>query len=235
MGVVVVFALGAQILVYLGGLLVVLLVQTARGTSVSYAEIGTSVKFILPVQSVWWVLVSWVVYRIVRARDPRPFWVAIAWLRPERPAIFYLIGGMLLALSVAGLAALLPMERRKLPIEELFKDPTSAFLLAGFGVLIAPVVEEMLFRGFFFPVIARANGTGAGVMGTAALFSLVHAQQYGGAWQNLLLLGYVGVVFGVVRAVTGSLVPCVLLHAGYNFTLFAGLYAGTRGFQQFNF
>jgi membrane protease YdiL (CAAX protease family) len=235
MGLVIVFALGAQVMVYLGGLLVMLLVQQVRGLEFDYQRAATSVAFILPVQFVWWLLVFWVLRRIVRARDPRPFWEAIGWVRPVRPAPFYFTGGVFLALSVAGLAAVLPKSDRKLPIEELFRDPASAFLLAGFGVLIAPVVEELLFRGFFFPVIERANGKAAAVFGTAALFSLVHAQQYGGAWQNLLLLGYVGVVFGVVRAISGSLVPCVLLHAGYNFTLFAGLYAGSRGFQQFNF
>ena len=74
MGVVVVFALGAQILVYLGGLLVVLLVQTVRGTNFSYTEIGTSVKFILPVQSVWWVLVCWVVFTPVSATAGHRGW-----------------------------------------------------------------------------------------------------------------------------------------------------------------
>ena len=234
-GIVIVFALGAQVVIFLLGLLVMLLFQQARGRTFGYDEAVRNVTFLLPVQTAWWLVVFWLVRKIVRARDPRPFWVAIRWIRPARPFTYYLSGGVLLALSVAGLAALLPTPQRHLPIEELFKDPISGFLLAGFGVLIAPVVEELLFRGFFFPVIARVHGTAAGVGGTALLFAAVHAQQYGGAWQNLLLLGYVGVVFGLVRAVSGSVAPCVLLHAGYNLTLFASLYAGSKGFHQFNF
>ena len=234
-GIVIVFALGAQVVIFLLGLLVALLFQQARGLTFGFDEAVRNVTFLLPVQTVWWLVVFWLVRKIVRARDSRPFWVAIRWIRPARPITYYLSGGVVLALSVAGLAALLPTPPRHLPIEELFKDPLSGFLLAGFGVFIAPVVEELLFRGFFFPVIARVHGTATAVAGTALLFSVIHAQQYGGAWQNLLLLGYVGVVFGVVRAVSGSVAPCVLLHAGYNLTLFAGLYAASKGFHQFNF
>ena len=102
-------------------------------------------------------------------------------------------------------------------------------------MLIAPAVEELLFRGFLFPVIERANGTRAAVLGTSVLFSLLHAQQYGWNWQNLVVLSYVGIVFGTVRAISGSLVPSTLIHASYNLTLFVGLYAASDRFRQFNF
>ena len=234
-GVVTVFAVGAQILVYLFGLLALLLLAGAKADTLKYMEVMTRASFILPAQLVWWALVFWVVYRVVRARDSRPFGRAIGWVRPAGPLAAYLGAGIVLAISVAGLARLIPMPKSKLPIEQLFRDPFSAFQLAAFGVLIAPVIEELLFRGFLYPVMERAHGAFLAVVGTASLFSLVHAQQYGWNWQNLLLLLYVGVVFGVVRAVSGSLVPSTLTHAAYNFTLFAGLYAASNRFQNFNF
>ena len=234
-GVVVAFAFGAQIFVFVAAMLAVLLYRQARGGTFTFPEAMSSAQFILPVQFIWWLLVFWLVYRIVRARDSRPFWQAIGWVRPVRPPAAYLAGGVLLAFSVAVLSKLIPMPQQKMPIEMLFRDPASAFLLAGFGVLVAPVVEEMLFRGFLFAVVQRVHGTAIAVVATGGLFSLVHAQQYGWAWQNLLLLGYVGSIFGAARAISGSLVPSTLMHAGYNLTLFAALYAASNRFQNLNF
>ena len=232
-GLVLAFAVAAQILVYLSGLIVMLVIEQSRGRTFSYKEAMSSVAFLLSAQMAWWALVAWLVYRVVRARDERPFGQAIGWVRPAWPLSAYVLGGALLAFSVAALAWVIPMPRQKLPIEELFRDPVSAFLLAGFGVLVAPAIEELLFRGFLYPVMARVHGAPVGVAATACLFSLVHAQQYGWAWQNLLLLLYVGAVFGALRAVSGSLVPSTLVHASYNLTLFAGLYAATDRFRNF--
>ena len=230
------FAIGAQMFVYLAGVIVLLLIQHVHGgTSTTLFDRMTRVSFVLPVQMVWWALVFWVIYRVVRARDPRPFRLAIGWVRPVLPIGAYMSGGALLALSVAGFAWLLPSPRKHMPMEQLFRDPLSASVLAVFGVSIAPLIEELLFRGFLYPVVARAHGARAAVLGTALLFSLVHAPQYGWAWQNLVLLTYVGVVFGTIRAVSGTLVPSTLVHSAYNLTLFVGLYASSDRFRNLNF
>ena len=139
------FAIGAQLLVYLGGLLALLLIGQLRGPGFHVTDAMTRVSFILPAQLAWWALVFWIVYRIVRARDPRPFREAIGWVRPVSPPGLYLAGGAVLALSVGGLAWLLPKASNRMPVEHLFRDPASAFLLAAFGVLIAPAVEDVFF------------------------------------------------------------------------------------------
>jgi membrane protease YdiL (CAAX protease family) len=225
------FAVVAQVLVYvLGALVAVTLAETGVG-KLPTAGLMRRAWFLLPMQAAWWGLVFWLVYRVVRARDRRPFREAVGWVWPPRPIAAYLAGGILLAMSVAALSWLLPMPRGKMPIEQLLMDPASAFLMAGFGVLIAPAVEELLFRGFLYPVMERAHGAEVAVLATALLFGAVHAPQFGWAWQNVLLLAYVGVVFGVVRRVSGSLVPSTLVHAAYNLTLFAGLWVSTNRFQ----
>lgn len=229
------FALMMQVLVNVGLFLAVLAVGWTRGARSNPLELMTRASVLLPVQLVWWILVFWIIYRIVRARDPRSFAEAVGWVKPPGPLATYAMGGALLAVSVGVLSSILPQSHRKMPMEELFRDPKSVFLLALFGVFIAPPIEELLFRGFLFPVLERAHGAAVAVVATASLFSLVHAAQYGWAWQNLLLLGYVGVVFGAARAASHSLVPSTLMHAGYNLTLFVGLYAASDHFHHFNF
>ncbi len=225
---------GQVFLVSLFSLLAILLVDSSgQGWLRTTKDLMNRAAFVLPLQLAWWALVFWMVYRIVRARDERPFRQAIGWTRPRLPLGVYTVAGIALALSVTGLAWLLPLPRHKLPIEQLLLDPSSAFLMAGFGILVAPLIEELLFRGFLYPVVAHAHGAAAAVGITAVVFSILHAPQYGWAWQNVALLAYVGVVFGAVRAVSGSLVPSTLLHAAYNFTLFAGLYVSTNRFQDF--
>jgi membrane protease YdiL (CAAX protease family) len=98
---------------------------------------------------------------------------------------------------------------------------------------LAPLVEELFFRGFLYPALARRLGVAAGVALTALPFALIHASQLARAWAPLLLLFIVGLVLTAVRARTRSVGASFLVHVGYNATLFALLYAGTDGFTNF--
>lgn len=118
-----------------------------------------------------------------------------------------------------------------LPIDEFFKTPTSAYAVAAFGVLLAPAVEELFFRGFLYPALARRTGQAVGIAITAALFALLHAGQLALAWAPLLILFAVGSVLTLVRARTNSVATCVLVHAAYNLTLFTILFFATGHFH----
>jgi membrane protease YdiL (CAAX protease family) len=50
----------------------------------------------------------------------------------------------------------------------------------------------------------------------------LHGSQYGWHWPHLLLLLGVGVIFGVIRAMTKSVLACAIMHAAYNATLVGG-------------
>jgi membrane protease YdiL (CAAX protease family) len=120
---------------------------------------------------------------------------------------------------------------KSLPIEEFFKSPASGYLLAAFAVLVAPVVEELFFRGFLYPALARWTGSVASILITAAAFAGLHGAQLAYAWAPLLVLFGVGVVLTTVRARTGSVATCVLVHMGYNFVLFVIVFIVTGGFH----
>jgi hypothetical protein len=91
------------------------------------------------------------------------------------------------------------------------------------AVTIAPLFEELFFRGFIQPLLSRTFGVAAGVVLTAALFGGLHAPEYSWAWQYALAVSIAGAVFGWVRARTQSIIPSTIMHGSYNLVFIVGL------------
>jgi len=161
----------------------------------------------------------------------RRFADAVHWHWPrEHRWLAYLLGGMALAVVVQLISALLPIPKT-LPIDKYFQSRSAAYLMSVFGISMAPLVEELFFRGFLYPVLARRLGVAIGVGLTAFGFALVHASQLANAWAPLLVLFMVGTVFTVARVVTSNVAPGFLMHVGYNLMLFSMLYVATDHFR----
>jgi membrane protease YdiL (CAAX protease family) len=91
-------------------------------------------------------------------------------------------------------------------------------------------MEELFFRGFLYPVLARRLGAVASVVITAAAFGLLHCAQLKYSWAVLIIF-LVGVMLTTVRAITKSVGASFLVHVGYNATLSALIFAATSGFR----
>ena len=158
----------------------------------------------------------------VGTRTRAPFWKSIGWRRLEtggRPrSLVYLgiLGAGFVFSAMIEIASGLIGTKAKLPIERLFQDRMAAILLMLMAVLIAPIMEETIFRGYIYPVVARRFGVAAGVVSTGVLFGLLHAPQLWGGWGQIALQVVVGIVFTYARAVTGTVVASYLLHLSYN-------------------
>ena len=194
------------------------------GASIPVEQGPYQLPIVLTIQFLWWGFVLWFIHRIVTVKYQLPFAQAIGWVPFKGPGLNYLSAGVLVALSVGLLSNVIPMPEQPVPIEELLEQPGALLLFAVFGVLVAPAIEEIVFRGFLFPAIARKHGELVAIAATSALFSGLHFSQYGGHWAILLLLFYVGAVFGFVRARTGSVRATTILHASYNATFLVGLH-----------
>lgn len=97
------------------------------------------------------------------------------------------------------------------------------FLFFVTAVTIAPVFEEMLFRGFIFTGLARSRlGVAGAIVLTTAMWTAVH-QHFTVAWFNevygLAVLFGAGVIFALARLRTGSLTAAIALHGTWNATL----------------
>ena len=167
---------------------------------------------------------------LVEGKYHTAFGSAIRWSWPKN-AWKLLLGGAVMLLVLSMIENLLPMPKDT-PFEKLFERPRDAYLLAIIAVSLGPLVEELFFRGFFYPVLARRWGIGWAIFLTALPFALMHMPQYGWAWGALLVIFIVGVVCGAVRAVTKSVGASFLVHVGYNGTQMLIALFATRGFTQ---
>jgi membrane protease YdiL (CAAX protease family) len=176
----------------------------------------------LTLQSFLYLLLLGILYLIVTGRYHEPFWKALGWTFPvPRAWLCVLVGPVLaVALSVAGVLLKAPAENSL--IEDLITNRASLALFIVFGVIFAPIFEELLFRGFLLPLLARSLGPARGIAIAAIAFGLLHGAQNHWAWQPILLIGAAGAAFGYARYRTGSTTAGFMMHAAYNATAFAG-------------
>lgn len=212
-----------------------------RGMSLKQVQglLTASPAYVVALQGIWFFLMMLFLYVTLGVLRDAPYWRTLGWrpLRPRtmsRPAMAALcfFGGLALAtfVSVAG-ARFQP--QGKMPIQELFKDRTGALLVMGLAVFAAPLVEETLFRGYLYPLLARKMGIRPAILLTGFVFGLLHGGQLGWTWGLVALLTLVGVIFTYVRARTGTVLASYLLHLGYNSTLAIAFAFATKGFQRF--
>jgi membrane protease YdiL (CAAX protease family) len=186
----------------------------------------------------------------------RSFLHGIQWnvLAVRRRWYWIVLGGMLLSAAAQTALHFLPTPETT-PFDNLLKTPHGAWLLAVFAVLLAPLTEEIAFRGFLLPALATAydwlalERTPAGFQrwqnssmhSTSALlfaaifssvpFALLHADQLSHAWGPLGVLYGVSVTLSFARIRTHSVACSALMHATYNFSIFAVIFISSGGFR----
>lgn len=190
--------------------------------------LGKNPKVIIPAQFVAYIFILLGMITFLRSRGLR-FWNNIRWQWPSAWILFPL-AGVVLSVGVQLLSALLPIPRQ-LPIDQYFSDTGGAYLMAIFGLTMAPLLEELFFRGFFYPALARPIGVTGAVIVTSILFAFTHASQLASAWGPLVLLFTVSIALTITRIRTGSVAASFLVHVGYNSTLFVIMWIATDHFR----
>ena len=132
----------------------------------------------------------------------------------------FLALAVLLVILVALVSSLIlkPDQSPQRDLQELLRSlsgwgPTLALFLTVAG--LAPFFEELLFRGFLLPVLARKQRLAVALVLSALLFGAIHLQPAG-----LPVLGTLGLVMGLAMRHTGSLRTPILVHACWNGGLF---------------
>jgi membrane protease YdiL (CAAX protease family) len=186
---------------------------------------AVSVEELLPEQSLGYVLLFFSMYAMFRAQYGRPFWESLGWKPMRLPIGMVAIAGIAAAIGVAFSSALLRTPDTANPMTEMMQDRVSLILLAIFGVTVAPLSEELAFRGFLQPLLVRTAGPVLGILGAAIPFGLLHYHEYGNSWRHAVVISLAGATFGIMRHVTGSTKAATFMHASYNAFLFIALFA----------
>ena len=110
-------------------------------------------------------------------------------------------------------ASLVPGETRQPLLDFWLQNPewTNRALVVGMAVIVAPVCEETIFRGFLFNVGRRLVGPLWSLVVSSLLFAAIHAHLPSFAGLFLLAVG-----FNLVYAWTGSLLAPMAMHAAFN-------------------
>ena len=193
-------------------------------------RLGANPELLIVAQMLAYVLLLGYMYILVtkERRSPR-FWKTIHWNWPVN--IWSFVGiGLAMQIVLLFLERFLPLPKQT-PFDALLRRPATMVLIAFFSVTLGPLMEELFFRGFLYPVLARSLGVGAGIVVSAFGFGLMHVAQYGYSWASVLLIFLVGVVLCVVRAMKDSVAAGFLVHAGYNGTIILMLLIATGGFR----
>jgi hypothetical protein len=219
-------------------------------------------RLLIPSMAAGYLIAGGIVWAIFTYLWGQPFLQGLRWNFSvvRRRWVPLLAGGVVLSLAVQFLSNFLPIPKT-LPIDDFFRTPADVWMVALFGTLLAPVCEELAFRGFLLPSLAsawdwlrsfrRAPEVGLVVSDrgapddprwsipallfsctvTSIAFALVHADQLAHAWAPLAVLFGVSLVLCGVRLLTHSLAASTLIHATYNGTIFTILFFGTGGFR----
>ncbi len=181
-------------------------------------------------QSLAYLVVLVYMYVLVTKERRRPdFLTAVHWNWPPKIAIYVAVG-FVLSVALQGLAHFLPIPK-ELPIDSFFQTPAEAWSLGLLSITLAPLMEELYFRGFLYPVLARKLGLPASVMITAVAFALLHGAQLMFSWGAVLVIFLVGLVLTMVRAKTNSVAAGMVIHMAYNATITLAMFAATDGFR----
>jgi membrane protease YdiL (CAAX protease family) len=98
-------------------------------------------------------------------------------------------------------------------LEDLGTNETTLLLImsALLTTVIAPICEELLFRGYIFAALSKWKGWLVGAVLTGVLFGAVHATSSPAV--DLVPLAVLGFLLCVLYRQTGSLYPCIAAHA----------------------
>ncbi len=118
-------------------------------------------ELLIVAQMLAYVLLLGYMYILVtrERRSPR-FWKALHWNWPTTIWPF-LVTGFVMQVVFVFLERFLPFPKET-PFDELLRRHAAVVLISIFAVTLGPLMEELLFRGFLYPVLRDVLECGQG-------------------------------------------------------------------------
>jgi membrane protease YdiL (CAAX protease family) len=211
---------------------------------------ASDARVAIPAQALTYLLTALAAIIIFPILWRLPFSQGIHWnLEVARARFLWLAAlGLGLGFGITLLGNYLPMPKDPPIMQDMMGSQLGAWMMLVFGITCAPLLEELAFRGFLLPGLIHAMRwlmrreilsaealswatIPISIVLTTVPFALLHATQVSHAWAPILLIGLVSVALCLVRLRMKSVAASTVVHAAYNFTLFAGLLLQTEGFR----
>ncbi len=169
------------------------------------------------------VALATVYFLIVRGRAVS--WAELGFRSTSR---WWFVWAVLIAICSVLLVAMAAHAIR-MPAQAPSDTPLSELIPSGVGALwflpllgaLAPISEEILFRGLLFGWMRDRLGIGPGVVLSALAFYLAHF------WSLQPLHLVLGVVLALLYERSGSLWPAIVLHGTFNLAAVFAVYVGS--------
>src|SRR5262250_154216 len=207
---------------------VVLAAQKIVYPQLSFVDVTQKPWVILGPQFTWFAVMALYLISSAKKLFRESLWSAIRWNWPQSGWLSLVGIGLATLVTLQALQRVLPLPKKS-PFDEFFRHPIDAYAFAVLAIAFAPFMEELFFRGFLYPVLARRLGIVSGIVLTAFPFALIHYFEYK-SWGPVLIIFLVGVVLTSIRAVMKSVGASFVVHAIYNGVPLVAAIFYTHGF-----
>jgi membrane protease YdiL (CAAX protease family) len=157
-----------------------------------------------------------IIWAVATRFGKRPFWRTLGWSRGSGFG-FWKSAGLATLLYLIGILLIFLFGQQQTQLDQVLESSREAAIATALlSVVTAPLVEEMVYRGVLYSALQRAIGRQWAIIGVMVLFTAVHVPQY---WPNFGVIGAVGLLslsLTLVRAYTGRLLPCFIMHLIFN-------------------
>jgi CAAX protease family protein len=124
-----------------------------------------------------------------------------------------------LAIALFGIAAVVLWKfgGQDTDLEKILRSSRGAALTMAFMASVtAPLVEEVIYRGLLYSALQRLTGPVLGVLIVTFMFAGLHVLQYWPNFGAISAISMLSLVLTIVRARTGRLLPCYIIHLVFN-------------------
>jgi membrane protease YdiL (CAAX protease family) len=126
---------------------------------------------------------------------------------------------LLLALVLLGVGVLITalFGGGKTDLDRLIESSYQARVATAFiAIFTAPFVEEVIYRGMLYPALNKIVGTGWAIAIVSIMFAGVHVPQYKNNISVILAITILSIALTTLRAVSGKLLPSIVVHLIFN-------------------
>ena len=157
-----------------------------------------------------------VVWAVVTRFGKRPFWRSLGWSFSEHFG-FWTSAGLAVVLLIIGGTISYLAGGEPTQVDRIVASSTATrYALALLAATTGPLIEELVYRGVLYSAFQRTLGMIWAVVFVAILFTLVHVLQYYNNLGVITVIFILSISLTLVRAYTGRLLPCFVMHMVFN-------------------